>query len=384
MMNESKNIEAFISKFLNKEATAEDLKVLETALKKEQNQKLFNEFVKINYLSNTLMENFDVIKAKSAIKNKIKDEKRKLRLLYLKRSIAVAAVLVLGFFAFKITDVLSGATKEKVIVNTIKPGTDKAVLTLENGEDIILEKNKALSLPNSNVKGKEIVYNNDKVAKKEAVIYNYLTIPRGGQYFVVLSDGTKVWLNSESKLKYPVKFAKNELREVTLLYGEAYFDVSPSTKHNGSKFKVNTKNQQVTVYGTQFNVKAYDDSDKIYTTLVEGNISIGNGSVNKKIIPGNQAIVSNDGIQINKDIDVVYETAWKNGLFMFYKERLDDMLISLSRWYNVEVSYENTAKKNEVFSGLLKRTDNIEELLNLLQKTGAVTFKIENNKITVK
>lgn len=383
-MNESKNIEAFISKFLNKEATAEDLKVLETALKKEKNQKVFNKFVKINYLSNTLMENFDVIKAKSAIKNKIKDEKRRLKLLYLKRSIAVAAVLLLGFFIFKITDVLNGATKEKVIVNTIKPGTDKAVLTLENGEDIILEKNKALSLPNSNVKGKEIVYNNDKVAKKEAVIYNYLTIPRGGQYFVVLSDGTKVWLNSESKLKYPVKFAKNELREVTLLYGEAYFDVSPSTKHNGAKFKVNTKNQQVIVYGTQFNVKAYDDSDKIYTTLVEGSISIDNGSVHKKITPDSQAIISNKGIEIKKDIDVLYEVAWKNGTFMFYKERLDDMLISLSRWYDVEVFYDNEAKKKEIFSGLLKRTDNIEELLNLLQKTGAVTFTIEDNKITVK
>lgn len=381
-MKSPKNIEYFITKFLNKEASKEDLLVLEEALKKEKNLKLFNEFIKTNYIGNTLMENFNIEEAKQNIRKRIERDKKVKQINLLKKATAIAAIFIVGtFFYNKFFTTKSKNTQ--IIAKTIKPGTDKAILTLESGKNLVLEKGKELNLSNSSVKGKEIIYKNDKVSKKEELAYNYLTVPRGGQYFLILSDGTKVWLNSETKLKYPVKFAENTIREVSLLYGEAYFEVSPSTQHKGAKFKVHTKQQNLTVYGTAFNIKAYNESPNIYTTLVEGSISVTNGLTTQRLTPNTQSIVSNNNIEINKTVNIVYVTAWKNGMFMFYKEKLSDMLKSLSRWYDVEIEYKNENKKDEVFSGLLKRTDSIEELLTILEKTGEVNFTINQKKIIV-
>lgn len=383
-MKDKINIELLIAKFLNNEASKKELLILETELKKAKNLKIFKTFVKVNYFGNTLMENFDVEKAKLTLKKKIKNDKKRKRVTLLNRTIAVASVMVFAFFIFRNSDSSNKKNTAIKTEKTIKPGTNKAILTLENGQDIVLEDNKEFNFKNSNVNGKKIVYNTQKATQNEEIVYNYLTIPRGGQYFLTLSDGTKVWLNSESKIKYPVKFTHNALREVTLVYGEAYFDVSPSTKHKGTKFKVTTKNQSLIVYGTEFNIKAYDKSNSIYTTLVEGSITISNGKSTKTLIPDTQSIIEGDKITINKEVDVIYETAWKNGVFMFRKEKLEDMLKSLSRWYNIEVEYENESLKKEVFSGLLKRTDNIEELLMLLEKTQTVKFTTNKDKIIVK
>ena len=155
----------------------------------------------------------------------------------------------------------------------ITTGSDKAVLTLEDGSNIELEKGKAFKTNVVNSNGEKLVYNKTNQTK---ITYNYLTIPRGGQYFVKLSDGTEVWLNSESQLKFPVAFIKGQTREVTLVYGEAYFAVSPSTNHNGATFKVMNQGQEVEVLGTEFNIKAYKDEINIYTTLVEGKVTVSN------------------------------------------------------------------------------------------------------------
>ncbi|MDH5414905.1 MAG: FecR domain-containing protein, partial [Flavobacteriaceae bacterium] len=267
----------------------------------------------------------------------------------------------------------------------IVPGTEKAILTLEDGKQVELEKGRAYINSKVNSDGENLIYNREKSDKGKNIVYNYLTIPRGGQFFVQLSDGTKVWLNSESKLKYPVSFDLDKTRNVELLYGEAYFDVSESAKHNGASFKVKTKVQDIEVLGTEFNVKSYNDDNIILTTLIEGKVKVSNGVVNKLLKPGFQTNINIKRNDINVfRVDVDNVVAWKNGFFSFEKERLEDMLKTLSRWYSTKIIYENENKKDLIFSGVLKRTSSIEELLIKIEKTGRVQFKIDKKTITVK
>jgi transmembrane sensor len=217
------------------------------------------------------------------------------------------------------------------IVNAIFPGTDKAKLTLEDGSVVVLEKGAAFKTKNANSNGEEIVY---QAAKEKASVikYNYLTIPRGGQFFVKLSDGTQVWLNSESQLKYPVNFIEGETRKVELVYGEAYFDVSPSTNHKGAKFKVINNAQEVEVLGTEFNIKAYKDEANIYTTLVEGKVAISTPNLKQLLIPNQQSFVDTlkDTLSVIK-VDVKGEISWKDGVFSFVDKPLIDIRTKVLR-----------------------------------------------------
>ncbi len=190
-----------------------------------------------------------------------------------------AAAVIIGiitstyFFGNKdINNSIDSTPLEKVspvvINNNIEVGKDKATLTLGDGDVVVLDEENTFKTDKVKSNGKELIYNDDK-NKNTEIVYNYLTIPRGGQFHVKLSDGTEVWLNSESQLKYPVTFIDGSTREVELVYGEAYFDVSPSTEHNGSRFKVINQNQKIEVLGTEFNIKAYKKED-VLTTLVEG------------------------------------------------------------------------------------------------------------------
>ena len=152
-------------------------------------------------------------------------------------------------------------------------------MTLADGSKIALEKGTPVQTQNANSNGEELIYESSKNTSR--LVYNYLTIPRGGQFVIKLSDGTKVWLNSASQLKFPVAFIEGESREVELVYGEAYFEVSPSTAHKGAHFQVYNKKQKVEVVGTEFNIKAYKDESNIYTTLVNGKVNVETG--NKKL-----------------------------------------------------------------------------------------------------
>ncbi|MEP5914341.1 MAG: FecR family protein, partial [Flavobacteriaceae bacterium] len=217
--------------------------------------------------------------------------------------------------------------------------------------------------------------------------FNYLTIPRGGQFFVELSDGTKIWLNSESKLKYPVKFIEGETRTVELVYGEAYFDVSPSNLNKGGAFHLQTKSQEINVLGTEFNVKAYNDEHEISTTLVEGSVIVKKGEAIKLLKPNQQSLISSDKDFIDViDVEVSQEVSWVKGLFAFNEESLDQMMVVLSRWYDVEFVFENAKHKSFVFTGMLKKTGSVEEILKLIAATseGQVKFEINEKRITIK
>ncbi|WP_052143662.1 FecR family protein [Wocania ichthyoenteri] len=267
----------------------------------------------------------------------------------------------------------------------IEVGTDKAILTLEDGKNIVLEKGQNYSTKNVKSTGDKLIYDN-KADSKPKLVYNYLTIPRGGQFFLQLSDGTKVWLNSESKLKYPISFIEGEKREVELIYGEAFFDVSPSTLHKGALFNVKSRMQELEVLGTKFNIKSYQDENIVYTTLVEGKVEVDNGSENVYLKANQQSQISlsNKNIII-ENVDVYNATSWVKGVFSFESKPLKDIMKVLSRWYDMDVVFVDKEVENIKFVGILSKNQKIEDILISIKESGFInSFKIDGKKIILK
>lgn len=297
---------------------------------------------------------------------------------------AVFAGIIVSTFLFRNREQapLNPGPKTVKVGSELKIGTDKAILTLTDGTEIPLEKGSAQTLQHATTNGQEIVYRPTYSKETVRPEYNYLTVPRGGQFSVALSDGTQVWLNSESQLKYPIAFAKGETREVELLYGEAYFEVSPSTLHNGAKFKVATGTQEVTVLGTQFNIKAYKDEETIQTTLVEGKVQVNVGKESSMLRPKQQSIVlpGSNKIEVN-EVDVYSATSWKKGIFSFNDMPLDEIMKVLARWYDIDVVFSDPALKNSSFTGVLRKNQHIEVILESIKTTTNMNYEI--NKKTV-
>ena len=384
-------LEKLIVKFLNKEANLSELEKLEDLLKNDECGQVFNSFVKTQYISTLSMTEYDVNKAKESIRHRLKKDKR-IAKIYLYKRIAVAAsvllMLSMAFYLLYNTDGADGPVGEER-PHLIVAGTDKAILTLENGDEVALEKGKKFQTGKVSSNGEELVYaekgQTDVVEKEQS--YNYLTIPRGGQFFVQLSDGTEVWLNSETKLKYPVTFKDGSTRKVELLYGEAYFKVSPSTDHKGAAFHVLTKSQEIDVLGTEFNIRAYNNDQIMATTLVEGKIRIKNGEVSETMLPNQQARIGNDTDKIDiQEIDVSQEISWVNGLFSFNEKPLEEIMTVLSRWYDTEVVFAKAKQKKFVFTGILERTEAVEDILMFIEATseGQLQFEINDKTIIIK
>ncbi|MBO9583983.1 MAG: DUF4974 domain-containing protein [Flavobacterium sp.] len=263
-------------------------------------------------------------------------------------------------------------------------GSDKATLTLEDGSVIALEKGKSFSEGNASSNGEKLVYNSN--GKAVTIANNLLTIPRGGQFFVQLADSTKVWLNSESQLKYPVAFVDGETRQVELVYGEAYFEVSPSTKHKGSRFKVKTQEQNVEVIGTEFNVKAYRDESAIYTTLVKGVVAVSNTAKKQILTPNQQSKITEYNGSINvSEVDVYNEISWRKGLFVFKGMPLKDIARVLSRWYDVDIVFADPALGNVKFNGVLNKNQKLEDILTTIKNINFIhAYEKKDNKIIIK
>lgn len=296
---------------------------------------------------------------------------------------SVAVIIAITFFLNK-TD--TSQTPTQALVNSnIEIGSDKATLTLGDGSNIALEKGTTYQTDYANSNGEELVYLTNGNAKTE-IAYNYLTVPRGGQFHVKLSDGTEVWLNSESHLKYPVAFNEGELRQVELIYGEAYFEVSPSTAHKGAVFKVLHRAQEIEVLGTEFNVKAYKGETHIYTTLVEGKVAVGNTVTTQLLLPDQQAsldLKTNDFTIIT--VDTYNETSWKKGRFWFKAKPLNEIMTVLGRWYDVDVVFAHEELKNVEFTGVLSKNQNIEDILKIFLNTNFINaYDIKDKKITMK
>lgn len=268
----------------------------------------------------------------------------------------------------------------------IAPGSNKAVLILADGSKVELDSaNAGKVITQGNVQviqmDGQLSYEGNGAAKE--VQYNTITTPRGGQYMVILADGSKVWLNAESSLRFPTVFAGEE-RKVEM-EGEAYFEVAKNQK---MPFYVKSGEMEVQVLGTHFNINAYNDEKATKTTLLEGSVKVNMGSAYKIIKPGEQAVIPSlaggrvDASKIRvQNCDIEEAVGWKNGLFHFNKADLPDVMRQLCRWYNVEVEYEGEIPKRE-FEGEIQRNLKLSQVLELLGKN-RVNFKISGHKIKV-
>ena len=382
-------IEKLIVKYLTNSATITDLDILSNWINNPINERMFKEYVQTYYAIICSMNNNDSQKTVEQLLRTIRKEKSfvhqlKTRAVY---KYAAAAIIVFGlgyFFKGNIFNSPIETTPIIVSTNAIIPGTDKATLTLEDGSQIELEKGASFQTQNANSNGEEIIYEAGERNASE-VAYNYLTIPRGGQFFIKLSDGTQVWLNSESQLKYPISFIEGETRQVELVYGEAYFDVSVSSAHHGAKFKVHNAAQEVEVLGTEFNIKAYKGESNVYTTLVEGQVAV--KALNEiKILAPNEQLSLNlaNNIMVSSTVDVYRAISWKEGVFSFKNKPLKDMMKVLSRWYDIKVVFSNEALETITFNGSLDKKLSIEEILDIIIGSTNISYEINNKTILLK
>lgn len=277
----------------------------------------------------------------------------------------------------------SNSLAEIVAINDIKPGSEKAMLITSTGDKIELKQNKAVSIKEASgvsltTDSTTLYYNTPKKNKNENINqYHTIVIPKGAEYNLILSDGTHVYLNSDSRLKYPIVF-NGKKREV-YLEGEAFFDVA---KNKEKPFIVKSKDFSVKALGTSFNVMNYDDEAFAHTTLKTGKVEV--CANDKKVIlnPGQQAYLKNKDIKV-KSVNVNIYTSWMNEKFNFANETLDVIMRKVSRWYNVEVFYASPSIKNYHFSGNIPKYTNISKVFELLELTTNVKFKIKDKTITV-
>jgi transmembrane sensor len=322
------------------------------------------------------LQTFDTVLANL---EEIITEKRQVKRLWPRIAAAASILLALsvgGYFVLH-----RGAPAVQVAqTHDVAPGANSATLTLSNGKQIVL---------NSKPQGQLALQGNVAVNKTASgqiqyavtgsnteVMMNTVATKRKEQYHVVLADGTGVWLNAESSLKYPVAFNGSE-RKVELT-GEAYFEVA----HNKAKpFRVTSKGQTVEVLGTHFNINSYANESGTKTTLLEGSVKVLAGNSEQKIKPGQQSIFSNNGLQV-KDADTELATAWHNGDFLFKGEKIETIMRQLARWYDIDVVYNGKPTTEGFYAGI-SRFKNISQVLNLLEQSKGVHFKVEGRSVTV-
>ena len=289
--------------------------------------------------------------------------------------ISAAAVLLLIFGAtyyFRQSDMKSEKEQTTVVAKTeILPGRTQAVLTLDNGKQVEL--------------GADVQSNTKAIAEitdGEAIAFNNLKTPRGGEFKVTLEDGTEVWLNADSRLRYPETFDGGERRvEVS---GEAYFKVA---KNAEKPFYVVSGGQEVRVYGTEFNVHAYDDEPTIFTTLVEGSISlrpVGGNKSELMLTPGKQALFNKgDASATVRKVDTEVVTSWLNGIFVFEDQSLEQIMRTLSRWYDFEYEFADQQVASTVFMGSIPRYGSFGEVVEIFQKLGGVRLHQRGRKVVI-
>ena len=384
---EEQLLAALAEKFLAGTATAEE---------QVQLHQLYNQWKDEEETVVSETEHPEVLRTEilQALQLRINDEKKVIPFYKIKAGRLVAAasiIIVAGVLLYYYIQPASKkkelATKETTIPAPVLPGKDRATLTLADGRVIDLDSSGAGQLAqqgNTNIINKDgkIIYDPNKKGSGET-IYNTISTPRGGQYQLVLPDGTKVWLNATSSLKFPVAFTGNS-RSVELT-GEAYFEV---TKNPAKPFKVNVANKaEVQVLGTHFNIMGYSEEEAIKTTLLEGSVKVSTQQAGNQesamLKPGEQVSLSQSS-QLSQPVPVQTEevVSWKNGKFYFNNADIKVIMRQIARWYDVEVEYRNVSSATQL-GGVVSRKEDLKQLLNYFEIAGKVHFTLEGRKIIV-
>lgn len=262
------------------------------------------------------------------------------------------------------------------------PGCRKAILRLSNGQEVNLAADTNCVLTEKNgaritVGGQEHIIYDAEGSNREELVYNTIIVPRGGEYSLVLADGSRVWLNSETELTYPAVFSKQERH--LILKGEAFFEVARDTSR---PFIVESRHNRVEVLGTRFNVSAYDDLSTVKTTLLQGSVKITNGHDHLLLRPGEQAVCSENGLE-SHPVDAKMIASWVYGTFEFENMPLAEITDQLGRWYDVDFRYENTALKAITFTGAATRYKDLGFMLSMLEQLSGVRFIVTGKTIRV-
>jgi transmembrane sensor len=331
------------------------------------------------------------------------ERNRTLFLLIQKIAASVIFLLLCGIAVYIVHNRSTASSSAKIpnkterFKNDLAPGGNKAVLILADGSHISLDSagnGKITSQGNAKI----LKFNNGtlayqtsgltrKVKSSEEIKYNTVSTPKGGQYQIILADGSRVWLNAASSLRFPASFQGTD-REVVLT-GEAYFEIAKLTRSNAKKsgiekvpFTVRVNGIQVEVTGTHFNINAYEDESSVKTTLLEGSVKVKLGNAITVLRPGNQSEIDRNGkMKFIPESNVEDVVAWKNGMFQFRSANIESIMRQIARWYDVDIEYSQ--KLDEKFYAEIPRNTRATELFKILETTGAVHFEIDGKKVKV-
>ena len=383
-----KNFEELAIAFVNQNASVEDLKVLIKKLESIKNLELFKLYIKINYYSVYNMNEMESKDIVEVIKGKINKESKKAKMLNIfKKTFKYAALFVmafgLGYYSF-INDLGYGVEVQKIV-----PKADDIVLTNEKGEEIVLKndeyKNKSIVTIDSKnkvvQKSNELIYDSNPEIKE--LVYHNLKVPYGKRFDIYLSDGTKVYLNSGTSLRYPVKFIKDKPREV-FLDGEAFFDV---TESDTDLFIVSSDDISVEVYGTRFNMRNYPEDYISDIVLVKGSVGITNSQSDKviELTPGFKGSVNKQNFLVETTkINTKLYTSWINGEVIFRNESFNQIVKKLERLYNVTIINNHEFISKELFNANIDvENEKIEDVLSYFNQIYNIEYQTFKNKIII-
>lgn len=382
-MMKKKNIyddASLIKKSLIKDLSDKEQKELDQLLDDQSLQDVYKELSDRGYLKKQFMEyeKYSSQKAYREFKER-RGHSGRIRIVRWVAVVAAVWVLALGVTLWMTFGKKENVAPLPVASKIIPAGEKKATLTLADGTEVHVEEITARVLQE---KGMNIEYRNGEIVyhkseeKTTEVVYNKLEVPRGGECMIKLDDGTKVWVNAETKLKYPVAFV-GDRREV-VLEGEAFFDVAKNEK----PFIVETSFGDVRVLGTAFGISAYASESESYTTLVRGKVSVEReGGEPVVILPGEQVVTSKDGKMIKQQVDVEEFVGWKDGIYVFKEKSLGEIMKTLERWYNISVDFQEKSLVDLPFTGNLKRYDDINVFFDALTRTGDMKYRVEGNQV---
>ena len=374
------HISQLITKYLTGKLTNKEEELLNTWLEDPYNELQFNKIVDPNSFL-TKVDQYKKYDSSKAYKSVIRKQAKPY-----KTWLSYAAVIVLpigialGFLSKSIWD---APQSNNFIANTEIASTE-VLLSTQEGSYTLGKSDTTLSIGNMHLQTdkEQLSYNTASTSvKEEKLVYNVLQTPKGVKYKVVLSDGTSVWLNSETKFRYPINFITNK-REVFVEEGEAFFDV---TSNKDKPFVVNFNDKKIEVLGTEFNVKAYSDEDYDLVTLVEGSIKLKGEHSDIELIPNQQAIInhSNNDMQV-KVVEGALYAAWKDNVYLYKDQPLNTIIRDLERDFDIRVFYQNQDLKNEKFSLKISRKLSFEAIFSAIEKTHEIDINIKDNNVIIK
>lgn len=298
-------------------------------------------------------------------------------------AVAVFLIFIAFFWMYYQTKPGSVTANRTEAVLPGLPGKEGAVLTLSDGSQVVLDSvsgSWTTRQQGTDIKLSDGVLNYKPGNVAETVVYNTMTTPRGRKFHMILPDGSRVWLNAGSSIRFPVSF--HDSKRIVELHGEAYFEIA---ENPGQPFMVDIgRDRWVQVLGTHFNVNAYDNEPLVKTTLLQGAVAIQTPREQKQMIPGQQITIASSGVlALNKNADTEQAVAWKNNSFSFKNESLPGILRQLSRWYDIDIKIENEAVVSRSFTSNLSMNNELSVILRILEQTG-LTFSMEGKTLTVK